>query len=212
MEHAFWHKKWEKGEIGFHKTGTHPLLAAHFGALALEKGARVFVPLCGKTLDILWFRQQGYRVVAVELSALAVDSLFEALGITPQITTAGALRHYHADGIDVFAGDVFALSQEQIGTVDAVYDRAALVALPEGMRKRYAAHVTAITGQVPQILITFDYVQSEMKGPPFSIPLKAVESLYSAAYDIAPLASVPVEGGLKGQCAALEEVWLLRAR
>ena len=81
----------------------------------------------------------------------------------------GSHRRYSADGIDIFAGDIFEITADVLGPVDAVYDRAALVALPEGMRRRYAAHLAGITAVAPQLLVTFEYDQAEMDGPPFSI-------------------------------------------
>jgi thiopurine S-methyltransferase len=212
MEASFWQSKWERNEIGFHNAEAHPLLVAHFGALALAAGSRVFVPLCGKTRDIHWLLANGHRVAGAELSRLAVEQLFAELGVTPAVTEAGAMHRYGADGIDIFAGDIFALSGEMLGPVDAVYDRAALVALPPGMRSRYAAHLARITGRAPQLLISFDYDQSLLDGPPFSVAGDEIARHYDAAYDIRQLARVAVDGGLKGKCPADETVWLLKKR
>jgi len=209
MDSQFWIDKWDRNEIGFHKSEAHPLLVKHFDALSLTKGARVFLPLCGKTLDIAWLREQGVHIVGAELSERAVEGLFHSMEIAPTKTQIRSLTRYSAEGIDIYAGDIFDLSRDVLGTVDLVYDRAALVALPEDMRERYASHLTDLTGTAPQLLISFDYTQSEMKGPPFSAPHAEVRRLYAPHYDIAPLASVPVEGGLKGHCPAMEEVWLL---
>jgi thiopurine S-methyltransferase len=210
MDAEFWHRKWERNEIGFHNSEAHPLLVTHFGALSLPKGSRVFLPLCGKTRDIYWLLVNGYRVAGAELSAIAVEQLFAELGATPDLAEVGTLRRFSADGIDVFAGDIFALSRDMLGPVDAVYDRAALVALPEDMRGRYAAHLAEITSRAPQLLISFDYDQSLLAGPPFSVPGDEIARLYRGAYQPARLGSAEVEGGLKGKCPAQEVVWLLR--
>ena len=210
METEFWHRKWERNEIGFHNAEAHPLLVAHFGALALPKDSRVFLPLCGKTRDIHWLLANGHRVAGAELSPIAVEQLFAELGVAPQITEVGEMRRYSADGIDIFAGDIFALTREMLGPVDAVYDRAALVALPEEMRARYAAHVASITGRAPQLLISFDYDQTLLAGPPFSVPGDEIARIYRDTYEPARLGSAAVEGGLKGKCPADEVVWLLR--
>ena len=209
MEPDFWHGKWERNETGFHKAEAHPLLVGHLDALELEAGARVFLPLCGMTLDIPFLMSKGYRVAGAELSEKAVETVFETLGAEPKVTKVGSLKHYSADNIDVYVGDMFDLNGDVLGPVDAIYDRAACVALPTDMRTRYAHHLTQISDGAPQLLITFDYDQSVQKGPPFSVPEAEVCRLYQGQYGIERRASVPVEGGLKGNVDALEEVWLL---
>jgi thiopurine S-methyltransferase len=120
------------------------------------------------------------------------------------------MRRYSAERVDLFAGDFFELTSEQLGPVDAVYDRAALVALPEGMRERYAAHLKAITACAPQLVLTYRYDPRQLDGPPFSIDAAEVDRHYGDAYDIQRQASVAVPGGLKGVCPAAEEAWVLR--
>lgn len=210
MEPDFWHRKWEANEIGFHQSDVNPLLASYFQALALEKGSRVFVPLCGKTLDIAWLLTQGYRVAGAELSRLAIEQLFEGLGVAPSVLELGGLTRFSAPDIDIFVGDIFDLSRQPLGPVDAVYDRAALVALPEPMRRRYTAHLMTITHKAPQLLICFEYDQSLMAGPPFSVSGEEVKRLYGEDYHITLMASEDVPGGLKGQCAATDNAWLLQ--
>lgn len=210
MEPDFWHQKWESNVIGFHKNEANPFLVSHFAALVLAEASRVFVPLCGKTLDIGWLLSRGYRVVGIELSEIAVKQLFEELALTPTISQSQSLILYRADNIDIFVGDIFRLNKEQLGAVDAVYDRAAYVALPFDMRQRYSQHLIDITNRALQLLITFEYDQSLQNGPPFAISNQEVNQHYQDAYDIHLLASEELEGGLKGQCAATENVWLLR--
>ena len=145
------------------------MLAAHLDALALAPGSRIFVPLCGKAVDIPWLLSRGYRVTGVELSDIAVRELFDGMGVAPDISDRGAQACYAADGIEIFTGDLFGLDADRIGTVDAVYDRAALVALPAEMRARYAAHVAEVSRTAPQLVVTFEYDQAAMAGPPFSV-------------------------------------------
>ena len=212
MDADFWHSKWARNEIGFHISEANPLLVKHFDALQLAPESRVFLPLCGKTLDIHWLLSEGHRVAGAELSALAVQQLFAELGVTPTITRVGALDRYSTDTIDIFVGDFFDLDAELLGPVDATYDRAALVALPEAMRPRYTAHLTALTRHAPQLLICFEYDPSQHQGPPFSISGDEVHRHYSAAFSISQLDNVDVKGGLKGTCPATESVWRLRPR
>jgi thiopurine S-methyltransferase len=126
--------------------------------------------------------------------------------------TINEIRCYSAENIDIFVGDIFDLSRSVLGRVNAIYDRAALVALPETMRNRYASHLMAITNRAPQLLICLDYDQSLLDGPPFSITDHEVNRHYQGSYDLTLLASVDVVGGLKGKCQAKENVWLLKQR
>jgi hypothetical protein len=131
MDASFWREKWARNQIAFHEAQVNPLLVAHFQRLALPAGSRIFVPLCGKTLDIPWLLARGHRVAGIELSEIAVQQLFRDLGVTPRLTVLGTITRYSAPGLDIFHGDIFDLSRDGLGAVDAVYDRAALVALPE---------------------------------------------------------------------------------
>ncbi len=210
MKHDFWHQKWEKNEIGFHLPEANPFLVTHFQTLNLKQGGRVFLPLCGKTLDIAWLLAQGYRVAGAELSEVAIEDLFKQLNLTPSITKLGEITHYSATNIDMFVGDIFKVTPAMLGKVDAVYDRAALVALPDEMRKTYSEHLMALTNQVPQLLICFEYDQSVHAGPPFSICADEVKHHYQTHYDLTLLASETLPDGLKGKHPATEEVWWLR--
>ena len=210
MEASFWHAKWEKSEIGFHQDDVNPLLLDHFGALSLPAGSRVFVPLCGKTRDILWLLESGYRVVGIELSRVAVEQLFAEMELQPAISQVGPLTRFAVDDIDIYCGDIFELTGSELGQVDAVYDRAALVALPADMRQRYAEHLAAITSGARQLLIAYEYNQSQQDGPPFAVSADEVRRLYGRYYEPALLVSTEVAGGLRGKCPASEHVWLLR--
>ena len=215
MDAAFWHQKWARQEIGFHQSTPHPLLLAHGSQLGLTAGSRVLVPLCGKTLDIHWLLAQGHRVVGVELSEQAVIELFAELGLTPAVRPQGALRLFSAAGLDVFVGDFLALTpvdMQTVGAVDAVYDRAALVALPEAMRRAYAAQLLALSAQAPQLLICFEYEQSLLAGPPFAVHEAELRQHYGAALSLERLQRVEVPGGLKGRVPAADVAWRLARR
>ena len=212
MDASFWRERWERNEIAFHQSKTNPLLATYFGGLSLPKGDRVFVPLCGKTFDIHWLLSQSYRVAGIELSKIAIGQLFGELGVEPKIDVIGKLTRYTAPTIDIFVGDIFDLSKNDLGRIDTVYDRAALVALPEPMRNRYAAHLMDISDCAPQFLITYTYDQRLVEGPPFSVSNEEVADHYEGRYDLQLVASVEVAGGLKGKFAATENAWLLKRR
>ncbi|MBM9500427.1 thiopurine S-methyltransferase [Leptospira sp. 201903071] len=209
MEPNFWHQRWSKNEIAFHGYEANPFLVEYFKELNLNERSRVFVPLCGKTLDIPWLLSKGYRVAGAELSKIAVEQLFAELGVEPKIEKTGELDLYSAEDIDIFAGDIFQLSSPILGQVDAIYDRAALVALPEEMRTRYTNHLMEITGKPPQLLICYEYDQSLMDGPPFSVQDEEVRRHYSNQYKLNLLTSKEVTGGLK-KYPAKENIWLLQ--
>lgn len=211
MDAAFWHDKWQANQIGFHRETPNPLLVDHFSALNLPPGSRIFVPLCGKTRDIAWLLSQGHRIAGAELSETAIRQLFDELSMTPEVSEVGSLKRYTADKIDIFVGDIFNLTTKALGKIDAVFDRAALVALPLEMRNRYSGHLAKITMTAPQLLITFDYDQNAMTGPPFSVTGTEVQLHYAHTYTIEKLTSVEVEGGLKGHCPAMADVWALQA-
>ena len=212
MEANFWHERWSKNEIGWHESEFNPLLTGNFQRLQLAAGSRVFVPLCGKTRDIVWLLQAGYKVAGAELSETAIQQLFAELGVQATVTAVGKLKRYQAPNLDIFVGDIFDLTAATLGKIDATYDRAALVALPPAMRVRYTAHLGAITGTAPQLLICFVYDQSKQPGPPHSVPLTEVREHYGVAYDVQTVDTKAVPGGLKGICPADEVVMTLMPR
>lgn len=212
MDKNFWIQKWEKKEIGFHQKDINPHLKTHFEKLSLHQGQRIFVPLCGKTLDIAWLLSNGYRVVGAELAEKAIEELFLELKIKPQISHKNKLTQFSAQNIDIFVGDIFDLTKEDLGEVDAVYDRAALVALPEEIRKKYTQHLLHLTHKAPQLLVVYEYPQKEMEGPPFSISSQELTQHYSSTYTMDNLASASVAMGIKKQITVNEKVWLLKTK
>lgn len=212
MKHEFWTQRWENDEVGFHLDTVNPLLAEHFSELKLSPQARVLIPMCGKTQDIPWLLAKGHRVAGIELSEIAITQFFDDLGLTPEITESGALQHYRAPSIDIFVGDVFAVTSSMLGPIDAVYDRGALVALPLDMRTQYAPHLIKVTAGAPQLVIAYDYDQKQMEGPPFSITREELSSHYQDTHRLTLLAEVPVSDHLAVSGPITETVWLLEKR
>ena len=212
MEPSFWHNRWKTNQTGWHERDVNPLLIAHFPSLNVPPGGRVFVPLCGKSLDLGWLLSQGYALAGAELSELAVTELFAELKIEPTISAAGRLTRFRGEKIDIFVGDLFDLSREILGLIDAVYDRAALVALPDAMRVQYTAHLKRLTALAPQLVIGYEYDQTVVPGPPFSVTPDELHRHYGNSYTLTPLARIDVPGGLKGKCPATEHVWRLSTR
>jgi len=212
MQPEFWHARWAANRIGFHEGRVNTLLEQHANALPLQSDKTILVPLCGRAVDMLWLRDRGPRIIGAELSETAVKEFFELAGMAPTVTPCGPLVAYEADGILIYAGDVFDLTPKQLGPVDAVYDRAALVALPEDMRRRYAVHLTDLTQAAPQLLICFEYPEDAITPPPHSVSLDWVMAAYSDTYDVQELTRGEITGNLKNEVSGQEYVCLLTPR
>lgn len=185
MQPEFWHERWSSNRIGFHREAPLPLLVTHWPALELPADARVFVPLCGKSLDMLWLAERGHHVLGVELSELAVRQFFEARGLAPAIHDTAAGRHFTSGPFELIVGDAFALDAETLADCAAVYDRAALIALPADLRRTYAA--TAWRRLPPGcqgLLVTLEYPQAEKAGPPFSVAADEVAALLDHDWEV----------------------------
>ena len=210
MDHDFWLRLWENNHIPFHEGVANAMLAQHFDALSLTAPCCVFVPLCGKTRDIAWLLSRGHAVIGCDLSPLAVTQLFAELGVVPDISTAGPLQRFAAPGVVVYAGDIFDLEAKDIRHTNAVYDRAALIALPPDLRLRYARHLTRITGKAPQLLISFEHARSDWDGPPHAVGTAELEQLYGADQVLTLLDRIAVIRGPDADPTAFDTVWLLR--
>lgn len=186
MDPDFWHSRWHEGRIGFHQDRPTPLLVEHWSSLGVAPGRRVFVPLCGKSLDMAWLASQGLQVLGVELSPLAVEQFFAEHGLVPEIVVGDAGRRYRAGGIEIVCGDAFALGADLLRSCDAVFDRAALIALPPDLRRRYAGELyTRLPPGCRGLLITLEYPQHEKSGPPFAVHEDEVRHLYGETFDVA---------------------------
>lgn len=179
MTHDYWLERWVHEETGFHQDEINPYLRQYWPILQLMPHSEVFVPLCGKSHDMRWLREQGYTVLGVELSPIAVQAFFEENNETPQQITHKKFTRYQANDMGILLGDFFDLSQDDLAQTSAVFDRASIVALPPETRQRYVQHLVKILPPATQILlITFDYPQAEMSGPPFAISPDEVQALY----------------------------------
>jgi thiopurine S-methyltransferase len=184
MDSSFWLKKWESAETRFHKNETNPNLI--LAQSHLLPGA-VLVPLCGKTLDMIWLEKKGHPVIGAELSPIACKAFFEENDRPYAITRSGEFTVYSGSGITIWCGDFFRLKAEALAGVTSVFDRAALVALPPPMRVRYAAHLTQLmkqAGATHLILVTFEYDQQKVEGPPHSVPEAEVRSLFAGSFRV----------------------------
>lgn len=216
MKQEFWHQRWRENQIGFHQSDVTPALARFYDQLKLASGDTVFAPLCGKSLDLAWLRQQGNAVLGVELSPVAAADFFKEQGIESSVMPAGKFESYRGGGIEILCGDFFDLDTDQLSGVSAVLDRAALIALPPEMRQRYAARmVELLPADSRMLLVTLDYPQAEMDGPPFAVPATEVQDLYGGHFGITVLSETDIlakEPGFRerGLTSLVERVYLLQ--
>jgi len=175
MEASFWESRWTTERIGFHLGDTNPNLARWWPELHILTESRVLVPLCGKSLDLLWLHRRGHRVIGVELSAKACAAFFAENDLAFRQEVKGEHTRWigvgDAEGLELLQGDFFHAPAELIGRVDALYDRASLIALPPALRPKHTAQLGKLlpTG-ARGLMITITYPQAEKAGPPFSVP------------------------------------------
>ncbi len=184
MKAEFWHERWSRQEIGFHRKQVHPLLEQFFDRLRPEHHT-IFVPLCGKSIDMLWLADHGLHVVGSELSKLAVSTFFEENKLTQEALNTEPLQGFRSERVLLWQGDYFALSAHHLNGASCFYDRAALVALPADMRIKYVGKLNSLMPKNAEgLLITFDYDQTQMDGPPFAVPSLEVYQLFADEWEI----------------------------
>lgn len=216
MDATFWQERWQRGEIGFHKASINPLLQQWWPRLSLSGTESVLVPLCGKSLDLLWLRQAGHPVIGVELARSALEAFDAEHQLALEWTHEGDFAVARGAGFELLCGDYFALQAEQLAAVSAVYDRAALIALPPSMRERYVAQLRSLLPDGWQmLLVTLDYPQEQRPGPPFSVPDAEVRALYQGCQievldeqDVLPDHAVFASQGMQ---SLVERVYLISA-
>ncbi len=180
-----WHKHWTRPNPGFHEGQVNRYLEKYLPLFSLPAGATIFMPLCGKALDIYWLSQQGYRVIGVELSAVAVESFFNEADLPYSKKTDGKFTRYEAQNITLYQGDYLDIQAAQLEQCALVYDRASIVAIESFNRASYQQRMMQIIpAATPMLLITLTYDQSQMSGPPFSVPVDEIRQLYQPDYQI----------------------------
>jgi thiopurine S-methyltransferase len=218
VEPEFWHQRWRTGQIGFHQSTPHPFLERWWPTLGLPRGSRVYVPLCGKSLDMVWLAVRGHAVVGTELSPIAVGEFFGEQQAAVDLRPHGPFQRHAAGAYELLQGDAFDLTPELLGRVQAAYDRAALIALPGAVRPRYAAQFAELLPPgAKALLIAMEYDEALKPGPPFSVDPTEVLRLYGEAFEVRELERIDILGSspkfAEAGVPALHEVaWLLERR
>ncbi len=174
-----WHKSWDEGRIGFHSSDTHSDLLSYENEFLGDTPKRILVPLCGKSVDMVWLADKGHEVIGVELVPKAAEEFFAENALTPTITKGGPVCVYKAGSISILCGDIFHVTKSDIGAIDRVWDRAALVALPPELRPEYVSHLRSICPQAKFLLNAFTYDTEIMDGPPYSVEETEVRTAFS---------------------------------
>ena len=178
-----WHSRWESNKIGWHAEQVNQNLIDYFSKLDLADGDKIFVPLCGKSIDMFYLLKRGLKVVGVEMSEIAAQQFFSENKLEYSISKVDGLMLYEGDGIRIYCGDYFDLKFIHIKEVKAVYDRASLIALDEELRQKYVKHLSDIISlDVRMLLLTLNYPQHQRSGPPFAVSKSEVDELFRGSF------------------------------
>lgn len=203
MEAQFWTDRWAAGNIGFHRPSFNEHMLEFWPQVDVLPGASVFVPLCGKSLDLHWLAEQGHTVIGNEVVELAVQDFFKESECNPKREACGALERYSHDNISILCGDFFALTPQDLEGVTAWYDRAAQVALPAEMREAYYQKLAELLPEgAVGLSLSFEYPQDQKSGPPFSVEEEEVRALCHGRFSVELLARqnrLPLEPRLVAQ-------------
>ena len=188
VHHDFWHERWQTGQIGFHQSAVHPFLERWWSRLELPPQARVYVPLCGKSLDMVWLAERGHSVVSSELSPIAIREFFSERGLERAQHDEPGFRRHVAGPYQILEGDALTLTPGLLGPVAAAYDRAALVALPPDLRRPYAESLARLLPSgAKALLVAFEYPQEMRGGPPFSVEAAEIRGLFEPEFRLEQL-------------------------
>tara|TARA_B100000315_G_scaffold154892_1_gene143414 strand:- start:417 stop:1073 length:657 start_codon:yes stop_codon:yes gene_type:complete len=215
MNPEFWRERWEKNDIGFHQEDINAPLQKYWQYLKLSEGESVFVPLCGKSRDLLWIQSRGHPVLGVEISPLGVETFFKENNLQTTSVSDGKFIRWKYGTLEILCGDFFDLQLSHLEKVAVVYDRASLVALPTEIREQYVKHfVSLLSRDIRVLLLTLEYQQKEMEGPPFSVSEEEVNNLYGNNFKIEKLHGQEILKDLprfkeRGLTSLTEKVFLL---
>jgi thiopurine S-methyltransferase len=207
MDEDYWRKRWENEDTPWHENVPDVTLVKFFSDL---KPTRVLVPLCGKSVDMAWMASRGHEVIGVELSPLACESFFKEQRLPFEQREAGPFVQYSslnpAARVTLLSGDIFKLTGADLAapwesaklsgsrkplSFGALFDRAALIALPPELRLRYTEHLTGLVKARTPTNAPFFFLQFVIErsphdtgGPPFSITEAEIRGYYEKDFKI----------------------------
>lgn len=217
MESEYWIGRWQRGETGWHQSEVEPALIKRFAALA---PTLILVPLCGKSLDVAWLASQGHQVVGVELSTLAIEAFFSEHKLHFEKSKIADFTVYRSQRITIFNGDIFKFTPELLEgqKLGAIYDRAALIALPPELRQQYVEHLKQLIARA-RTPTGFEFLQIVLErsahdnnGPPFSVTVDEVKKLYGNIFEVELLSREEVSSSIKTAGQAFENVLNLKLK
>lgn len=179
-----WVARWEDNNIPFHLENVNPLLEKYWPKLCITPPANVLVPLCGKTRDLIWLAEQGLQITGVELSDIACKAFFTENNLKYDTQLMAGFTRYFADKIEIYCGDLFALPVNKLSKITAVYDRAALIALPKQLRSQYALHITRLMAPASRMLLIVLETRDEVQGPPYPVDTQEIQQLFGKSFQI----------------------------
>ena len=215
MDRDFWHRRWQRDEIAFHEARVNHHLASWWETVAPQSAGRVFVPLCGKAVDLAWLAQRGHEVIGVELSEIACRDFFTERDLRVQVRQSERFLRFDGERIALLCGDFFDLHRDHLDAARLLYDRGALVALPPDMRERYCAHLHELLPQDARgLLVTFEFPEQGFEGPPFSVDAACLHQLLGNKWSLHRLdeRAVPEDDpivAVRGVREVREVAWLL---
>ena len=183
MDSSFWHEAWREDRTSFHQNEVHPELRTHADWFLSRGPHEVLVPLCGKSCDLGWLARQGHRVLGIELSMIAIEALFERERWTPSPFKQDGVQGWRWGAVTILCADLFTLPATFDPRCSRLWDRAAMVALPDAMREAYVRRVRSLlTEEACGLVSTLESVPEDRGGPPFSVGHAELERHYMGAH------------------------------
>ncbi|WP_417864156.1 thiopurine S-methyltransferase [Vreelandella venusta] len=202
-----WRQRWQEGRIGFHLSDTHPALAQYWPTLNVTPGAKVLVPLCGKSLDMRWLADEGHPVLGIELAPEAIEQFLAQRNASVSRYTQAGFNVSRQGSVELWCGDFFHLHIKQAAEVGAFYDRASLIALPPATRERYAFHLAQLVPPGAKGLLVGLTHDDHNAGPPYSVPNSEIEHLFMPNFRVELVENREVD-----ERGRSESVWVLERR
>lgn len=206
MDKDYWEGVWRNEDLGFHQPQVNRHLQRFWQRLQLVPSSRVFVPLCGKSLDMGWLLSEGHEVIGADIAEKAQEEFLTSRDEPVHYTQENRLKLAWQGRLLFVAGDIMHLEPDMLRSVDAVYDRAALVALPRAARQNYALLLAHCLKPGAKMLLITRQAPEEQLTPPFNVSAAEVDELYGANFVLEQLLR---EERLDG---VVEEVFLLKRK